>query len=232
MVQSVSLPPVVRGQSFPMTWEEFLDWSPDEGQSEWVAGKGIAYVSNSERHVGILVFLSELLGRYVRVLDLGRLFVDSMLLRLPTRPSGRMPDLFVVGKGDLNRIQHQWVDGPALLAVEIVSEESAARDLVEKRAEYERAGIQEYLTIDARPGHDGVTYLRLDAAGQYQPITPDAQGRRHSAARPGFWRDPEWFGQETLPEVDDLLFEIAPATYEAWHLARIRSRRTEADAPE
>ncbi len=51
MAQPSTLPPPVRGQAFPMTWEEFLIWSPDEGQSEWIAGEGIAYGSNSERHV-------------------------------------------------------------------------------------------------------------------------------------------------------------------------------------
>ena len=214
-----------------MTWEEFLAWSPDEGKSEWVDGEGIAYVSNSERHVAITVFLTEFLGRYVRMLGLGRLFVESMLLRLPERPSGRMPDLFVVAKGDLDRVRHQWVDGPALLAVEIVSEESVERDMREKRSEYERAGIAEYLTIDARPDHDRVTYLRLDGAGRYQAVAADDQGRLHSAALPGFWLDPAWFRLDPLPEVDDLLLQIAPEAYEAWLLARIRSRRSTGDTP-
>ena len=31
MVQPATLPPLMRGQSIPMTWEEFLTWSPDEG---------------------------------------------------------------------------------------------------------------------------------------------------------------------------------------------------------
>src|SRR5215207_2190581 len=115
MAQHATLPPQTRGRWFPMTWDEFLAWSPDEG------------------HVAILVFLIELLGRYVRILELGRLFVDGMLLRLPERPSGRMPDLFVVATSDLDRVQHQWVDGPALLAVEIVSEDSVGRDTNEKR---------------------------------------------------------------------------------------------------
>jgi len=231
MVQHAILPPLTRGQWFPMTWEEFLAWSPDEGQSEWVDGEGIAYVSNSERHVAILVFLTELLGRYVRILDLGRLFVDGMLLRLPERPSGRMPDLFVIAKSDLDRVQHQWVDGPALLAVEIVSEDSVGRDTNEKRTEYERAGVREYLTIDARPGHSGVTYLRLDGEGRYRAVVADDLGRLHSTALSGFWLDPDWFRLDSLPEVDDLLLQITPEAYEAWLLAKIRSHRATGDAP-
>jgi Uma2 family endonuclease len=231
MVQHAILPPLTRGQWFPMTWEEFLVWSPDEGQSEWVDGEGIAYVSNSTRHVRLVFFLAELLGRYLRYFDLGEIFGDTMLLRLPERPSGRMPDLFVVGKSDLHRIQTQWVDGPALLAVEIISEESVRRDTHEKRAEYAQAGVLEYLTIDARPGQDEVTFLNLDGEGRYQSITPDAHGRLHSAALPGFWLDPAWFRLDSVPEVDDLLLQIAPEAYEAWLLAKIRSRRAAGDTP-
>jgi hypothetical protein len=40
MAHATILPEVVREQWFPMTWEEFLEWSPDEGQSEWVDGRG------------------------------------------------------------------------------------------------------------------------------------------------------------------------------------------------
>ncbi len=226
MVQASSLPPVVRGQSVPMTWEEFLAWSPDEGQSEWIDGEGIAYVSNSERHVRLVVFLTQLLGRYLSVFDLGELFVDSMLLRLPSRPSGRMPDLFVVGKDDLDRVRHQWVDGPAPLAVELVSEESAARDLVEKRAEYEQAGVAEYLIVEARPERRGITYLRLDPDGRYQPVAPDADGRYHSETLPGFWLDPAWFDQDPLPDVERLMLRIAPAAYRQY-LARILAESPE-----
>jgi len=230
MVQHATVPPPTRGQWFPMTWEEFVAWDV-EGKTEWVDGEGIAYVSNSTRHGRIMVFLSELIGRFVRVHGLGEVFADRLLMRLEQRPSGRMPDVLVVDHAGAARLRERWLEGPALVVVEIVSEDSVGRDMREKRAEYERAGVAEYLTVDARPGHDGVTYLRLDAAGRYQPVAPDDLGRLHSAALPGFWLDPAWFRQASLPEVDDLLLEIAPEAYEAWMLARIRARRTAGDTP-
>jgi Uma2 family endonuclease len=231
MAQPTVLPPLVRGEWIPMTWEEFLEWAPAEGQSEWVDGGGIAYVSNSARHVDIVVFLAELLGRYLRVFTLGKVFVDTMLLRLPTRPSGRMPDVFVVGRDDLDRIQPQWVEGPVLLAIEILSEGSADQDLVEKRAEYERAGIAEYVVIDARSGRHEFVYLRLDTDGRYQPLAPDADGRYRSAAFPEFWLDPAWFWQDPLPDVEDILWEMVPDAYEAWLLAKRRARGAAAETP-
>jgi Uma2 family endonuclease len=216
MVQPSTLPPLVRGKWIPMTWQEFLDWSSDEGKFEWVDGRGIAYVSNSDPHVRITVFLTELLGLYLRVFGLGRLFVDQMLLRLPARPSGRMPDLFVLGHADKDRVHHQWVDGPALLAIEIVSEDSVDRDRREKRDEYEQAGIREYLILDARPGHDELTFFRLDAEGHFQPVEPDEQGRFHSEALPGFWFDPAWFRQDPPPDVERLMLRIAPVAYRGY----------------
>jgi Uma2 family endonuclease len=231
MVPPSTLPPLVRGEWIPMSWEEFLAWSSEEGKFEWVDGEGIAYVSNSDPHVRIGVFLAELLGLYLRVFAHGRLFVDQMLLRLPTRPSGRMPDLFVLGRDDLDRVHHQWVDGPARLAVEIVSEDSVERDTREKREEYERAGVTEYLTIDARPGRDEFIYLRRDAAGHYQPVEPDEHGRYHSTALPGLWLDPYWFWKEPPPDPEDLLLAMAPGAYEAWMLVKLRARRAAAGTP-
>lgn len=213
MVQAAVLPPMVRGEWFPMSWEEFLAWSPDEGQSEWVDGKGIAYVSNSTPHSRRVTFFAELLRLYVRVFGLGEVFQETVLLRLQARPSGRMPDVFVVGRAELDRVYEQWTDAVPLLAAEFLSDDSVFRDLVEKRDEFEGAGIPEYPVFDARPDHDDFVYLRLDPQGRYQAIEPDDQGRYHSDVLPGFWIDPTWFQQDPLPNPLTILRRIST---EAW----------------
>jgi Uma2 family endonuclease len=222
MVQPLTLPPRVRGVWYPMTWEEFLEWSPDEGQAEWVDGKGIAYVSNSTPHGGKVFFLGQLLGLYVRVFGLGEVFVDNILLRLPTRPSGRMPDVMVVSR---DRVRERWVEGTALFAAEFLSEDSVYRDEVEKRAEFEGAGIPEYPIIDAHPGQRRFQYLRLDETGRYQEVESDEQGRYHSVVLPGFWLDPNWFWEDPLPDPERLMMRIAPEAY--WrYLMRLRDEET------
>jgi Uma2 family endonuclease len=210
MVQQLTLPPLVRGVWYPMTWEDFLDWSPDEGQSEWVAGKGIAYVSNSTLHGDRVRFLTELLSVYGRVFNVGVVYSESILLRMPTRPSGRMPDVMLVSR---DRIRDRWVEGTALFAAEFLSEDSVYRDEVEKREEFAGAGIPEYPIIDGRPGQRKFQYLRLDDAGRYQEVEPDDQGRYHSAVLPGFWLDPTWFWQDPLPNVERVMMQIAPEAY-------------------
>jgi Uma2 family endonuclease len=139
--------------------------------------------------------------------------MDRLLMRLEQRPSGRMPDVVVVDHARAAHLQERWLEGPALLVVEVISEDSVARDTVEKRAEDERAGVTEYMIIEARDNRQGFTYLRLDNDGRYRPVEPDADGRYHSVALPGFWLEPTWLARDPLPEAEPLMLQIAPAAY-------------------
>jgi len=95
-----------------MSWEEFVAWSI-EGETEWVDGEGIAYVSNSIQHMKRALFFVELLSVYVRAFNLGEVFADRLLMRLPSRPSGRMPDIAFVRSKHLDRLTEKWLVRPA-----------------------------------------------------------------------------------------------------------------------
>jgi Uma2 family endonuclease len=224
MVQQTLLP-LIRGEWIPMTSEEFDTWVPDGMQAEWVDGKGIIFVSTSTLHARLLGFFTDLLRRFVLLFDLGEVFSAPVELRLPPHGERREPDVFVVLKSDLGRVHRLWVDGPAAFAAEFTSEHSVREDRNVKLRSYATAGIREYPIIDAREGKDGFAFNRLTAAGNYEPVEPDAQGRCHSEVLPGFWIDPRWFRQDPLPRVESLLREIAPEAYEAWLLAEIRALR-------
>lgn len=208
MAQQTMLPPVVRGEWYPMTFEEFLDWSADEGQAEWMDGKGIIYVANIPRHGRLHDFLSRLVGAYLEVHDLGELFTTSIILRLPTRPSGRAPDLMVILAEHREHVGDRWVEGPADFVVELISDDSVGRDRNEKLREYEAEGVREYLLVDARLNRHGFDFYRLNDAGRYEPVLPDAAGRYHSAVLPGFWLEPAWLRQDPLPKVATVLASI------------------------
>jgi Uma2 family endonuclease len=210
MVQSTIRPPVIRGVMVPMSWEEFLDWAPDEGQAEWVDGWGIAYVSTNMLHGRRLDFFATLLGLYVRLFGLGQVYTSSALMRLPTRPAGRMPDIMVIRTEHLDRVRERWYEGAADFVTEFLSEDDPNRDLVEKRNEFERAGLPEYVMVDARPGGRDFHFLRRDESGRFQSVAPDDQGRYHSVVIPGFWIEPSWFWQEPLPDPLRLLKRMAP----------------------
>ena len=215
MVHQATLPEVVREQWFPMTFEEFLDWAPDEGQAEWVDGWGIAYMSNSARHERVLDFLRSLIGLYLMITGRGELFSTSMIMRVRTRPAGRMPDLFVVLAEHRHRVQRQWLEGAADFGLEVLSDSSVTRDLDVKFHEFETEGLPEYLIADGRERSDTFLWHRRGPDGRYRLLEPDAEGRYHSEVLPGFWIDPAWLKEDRLPNPLLVIRRIVP---EAWRL--------------
>jgi Uma2 family endonuclease len=198
-----------------MTYEEFLEWVPDGKQAEWVDGKVIVLTVN-ERHDGFTLLLIALLSTYARVFDLGRVLHSPFQMRLRFRPSGREPDVMFLRKDHLDRIAWLWIEGAADFVIDFLSEQTAQTDLITKLGEYEQAGVFEYVIIETRDGRDGITMYRLGTDGRYFTVEPDAGGRLHSEMLPGFWLDPRWFQQDPLPTPEQLMFEIAPASYLSW----------------
>jgi Uma2 family endonuclease len=213
MVQPSTLPPLVRGEWIPMTYEEFLAWAPHGPRTEWRDGEGIVYMTNSDRHQALILLVASLLETFARLFGLGRVSMAPYAMLL--RPGGphREPDVLFVRTEHLDHWTSQRLHGPADLAVEVLSEDTASEDRGRKRAEYEALGVAEYLLLDARPGRQEFAYLRLDADGRYQAVEPDGQGRYHSGMLPGFWIDPTWFWQDDLPSSLTLLRRISP---EGW----------------
>lgn len=187
-----------------MTYEAFLRWVPDGTQAEWVDGQ-VVVVTTSARHVRIVRLLTMVLQTFVEVFGLGEAFPAPFQMRLSSRPSGREPDLLVLRTDHLDRVTRLWVEGPADLVVEVVSEESVTTDRVDKLREYEEAGVPEYLIVEGREGRYGVEFYRLNAAGRFERVTPDAAGRYSSTVLPGFWFETAWFEQDPLPSARDVL---------------------------
>lgn len=75
----------------------------------------------------------------------------------------REPDVLVVGKDAQRRTPEKYPTS-ALVTVEVVSDGAQARqrDLIAKRMEYARAGVQEYWIVD--PLEKSVLVLRLDGS--------------------------------------------------------------------
>jgi Uma2 family endonuclease len=212
MVQQATRPTIVRGQWYPLSWDEFLAWSP-EGKTEWVDGEGIAYVSTSARHAKMVLFWTKLLSNFVDVFNLGEVFIDEFLMRLPSRRSGREPDVLVVLTEHQDRVWERWLEGPADFVTEFLSEDDPDRDTVVKLREYECEGVPEYLWVDARSDHRDFRFHRRGDDGTYRLVAPDAEGRYHSEVLPGIWFDPAWFWHDPLPNVDRLMLQISPEAY-------------------
>lgn len=191
----------------PVSFEAYLAWCHKENvRAEWVDGEIVVMSPNSLDHQRISGFLFSLLDGFVRVRGLGEVFYAPVLMRLATRPSGREPDILFVATQHVERLKPTYVDGPADLAIEIVSPESDERDHHHKLLEYEAAGIPEYGLID--PLDQAALFYQLGADGRYQLAPLDADGVYHSPVLPGFWLRVAWLWQRPLPSVDEIRRQI------------------------
>lgn len=188
-----------------MTYEEFLDWADEDTYAEWVDGEVELMSPASVTHQSICGFLTAILRVFVEDRDAGLILTAPFQMRLSEVQRGREPDLLFVAKERLSLLQRSYLDGPADLAVEIISPESALRDRGAKYAEYEAGGVCEYWIIDADARR--ADFFVLDAEGRYQRAREDAGGRYESAMLPGFWINVNWLWQASLPTVRQALRE-------------------------
>ena len=191
-------------QPVHMSYEEFLDWADEDTLAEWVEGEVIVTSPASEPHQNLVGFLSSVLRTFVEQHELGQLLVAPFQMKLET--SGREPDLLFIGSDRLDRVHRTYLDGPADLAIEIVSPESAGRERGEKYYEYEAAGIPEYWLLDPQTAR--AEFYQLGPEGQYRLVAPDTEGVYRSAVLPGFWLRVDWLWQQPLPRVLDVLREL------------------------
>jgi Uma2 family endonuclease len=170
--------------------------------------------SASARHQLLAAFVFRILARFVELHDLGLCFQAPFQHHLPH--SGREPDLLFVARDHVDQLQPPGkpnrVEGPADLLVEVVSVlESVERDRKDKFKEYRQGRVPEYWILD--PDNQQADFYQLDARYAYRRIVPDRQGVYRSRSVSGFWVNVNWFWHDPLPDVDQILREIAPAAH-------------------
>ena len=189
-----------------LSYEDFLDWCDEDILAEWVDGEIIMYSPASKRHQDLDDFLVSILRIYTEANGLGMVLSAPFQMKLPGDLPGREPDLLFVSTANLHRLQETYLDGPADLAVEIISKESINRDREKKFLEYQTAGVPEYWLID--PLSEQAEFNRIGKDNRYHPVLPDAEGIYHSQSVKGFWLKVSWLWQEPLPQVLDVLQEL------------------------
>jgi Uma2 family endonuclease len=188
-----------------LTWEEFLDWCNEDANAEWVDGEVVMHSPVHERHDELVRFLQTLVSIFVRRRRLGEVRGPQFLMHIESHPSGREPDLLFLRSEHLDRLRPTFVEGPADVVVEVVSDESVVRDRGEKFLEYEEARIPEYWLLD--PKRRVAEFYRLGADGRYQAVLPEA-GVYRSAQAEGLFLRTDWLWQEPLPDALDVLGEL------------------------
>jgi Uma2 family endonuclease len=198
----ISTPPLVSAlRPEKMTYEQFLELG-DGTHAEWVDGKVVAMPPVSDLHDATTVFLLSALNLFVQAKGLGRVLHEPFQMKLGPDLPGRSPDVQFVSNFSLQRLQSCYLDGPADMAIEVISPESRARDRGEKFYEYEQAGVREYWLIDAQRRQ--AEFYLLDDTGIYQSLrTPDGVFR--SQVLPGLWVRIDWLWER--PALMDVLKE-------------------------
>ncbi|HEX8068734.1 MAG TPA: Uma2 family endonuclease [Pyrinomonadaceae bacterium] len=180
-----------------MTFEEYLALDDERTMSEWVDGEVIFMSPVAEKHQEIMLFLAQTLGLYVQAHNLGRILLPPFAMKLAAARRGREPDLMFVSRARAHLILRTYLDGPADLAVEIVSPESIGRDRGEKFVEYEQAGIKEYWLID--PDRESAEFYELGADRRYRAAQVEPEGVYQSQVVPGFFVRVAWLWQMPAP---------------------------------
>jgi Uma2 family endonuclease len=190
----------------PMSFEQFLAWCDEDTHAEWVDGEIVLMSPSSVRDLRLIQFLFDLVRAFVVPHQLGEVFIHGLIMRLASYPSGREPDLLFLAAEHADRLKDTYLDGPADLAVEIVSPDSVERDRGEKFAEYEAGGVPEYWQVD--PLRQEASFYQLGSDGRYRPGPTDEDGFYHSLVLPGFRLRPDWLWQRPLPPIADMVHQI------------------------
>lgn len=187
-----------------LTEEDFAARDAKGPREEFKDGVVVELAPESGTSEDLRWFLGRLLLEVVECAGLGKVRGPEFQVRL--RPGlRRQPDLLFVAAARLHLVQETWLDGPPDLALEIVSEDSVARDYREKYLEYQTSGVPEYWLVD--PLTRNVELHRLVAGGGYEPMPP-RDGWLESSVVPGFRLRPEWLWLPALPTLREALQEI------------------------
>jgi Uma2 family endonuclease len=191
-----------------MTYEEYLAWANENTHTEWVNGEVIIHMPAKDPHQSLLVFLTEVIGFFIRVFDLGRLWTAPFELILRPDGNSREPDLMFLAKNHLDRLTTERITGPPDLIIEIVSDDSVHRDRVDKFDEYEASGVPEYWILDNRPwARRRAQFYQLGQDGQYRQAAIETDGIYRSKVLPGFWLQVEWLW-EAEPDALKAIAEV------------------------
>ena len=188
----------------PMSIEQFLEWQEEDIHAEWVNGKVIIMSPSSRKHQEIADFLTSVLRILSETKNSGIVISAPFSMRLDTTSAVREPDLLFISTANLDRLKETYLDGPADIAIEIVSPESLGRDRGDKFAEYEQAGIPEYWLID--PIREQAEFYILEN-GRYH-LADISEGIFYSTILSGFWLRIDWLWQSPVPNTLNVLREL------------------------
>ncbi len=134
------------------TYEDYLE-TPDDKRYELIKGELIMTPAPKPYHQWISENIQFELGKFVRQKKMGKVF-DSPCDVYFDNENVLQPDILFIAKERLGIIGEKNIHGAPDLVIEILSESTAYRDLVQKKKIYAKFGVKEYWIVD--PGEKNV----------------------------------------------------------------------------
>jgi len=195
-------------------WAEYYEKQIDESGNpvsyEW--NNGILEVKPVSDYITFLshFWFLKLLDQYLSEnpcakcisLEMGSKFElsdDEMVIRKPD--IGIILNKNPIPLEEDDRHYHGCLD----MCIETLSTSSQAeieRDTIQKKREYQTAGVQEYFIVTRQDDQEYAEYYHLNADGIYQPAQRDKDGVVHSKILPGFqWAMDDLYRRPTEKEM-------------------------------
>ncbi len=127
------------------TSEDYLK-TPDDERYELIEGELLMTPSPIPRHQRISGRLDFELRKFVTENDLGEVFYAPCDVFLDNE-NVVQPDILFISKDRLNIIGKKNIEGAPDIVIEIISENTAYRDLVQKKRLYAKFGVKEYWIV-------------------------------------------------------------------------------------
>lgn len=127
------------------TSEDYLK-TPDDERYELIEGELLMTPSPIPRHQRISGRLDFELRKFVTENDLGEVFYAPCDVFLDNE-NVVQPDILFISKDRLNIIGKKNIEGAPDIVIEIISENTAYRDLVQKKRVYAKFGVKEYWIV-------------------------------------------------------------------------------------
>lgn len=139
------------------TYEDYLK-TPEGERYELIEGELLMTPSPVPKHQRISRELEFEILKFVKGNDLGQVFYAPCDVYLDDE-NVVQPDILFISKDRLNIIGEKNIQGSPDLVIEIISENTAYRDLVQKKKLYARFGVKEYWIVI--PGEELVEIYTL-----------------------------------------------------------------------
>src|SRR2546429_3178880 len=125
-------PPTPPSARTKITYEEFLDTEWENQHVEWVDGEVIEMSPVGRSHTKEGSWLISVLEALVEHNSCGEILYDPFQMKTGPGLPGRAPDIIFVATENLHRLHEIYLEGPADLAIEIISPGSGGTDRGDK----------------------------------------------------------------------------------------------------